>query len=118
MRCARGTNESARERAEEEWHGMVRRLRPEYQAGIAAAPVQRELTVAAAEAAGRQSWPKELAEQFKAVRATLAAAEAPAGAEQIAAHFVRARRNRVQEVLDTLVSLGQARQAGASRYVT
>lgn len=37
-----------RERAEEEWRGNIRWLRPEFQAGIAAAPVQRELVVAAA----------------------------------------------------------------------
>ncbi len=105
-----------RERAEEEWRGKVRWLRPEYQAGIAAAPVQRELTVAAADAAARQSWPKELAEQFKAVRAALTTEKAPAAAEQVAAHFVHARRSRVREVLDTLVSLGQARQAASGCY--
>jgi hypothetical protein len=47
-----------RERAEEEWGGKIRWLRPEFQAGIAAAPVQRELVVAAATPLGRQSWPK------------------------------------------------------------
>ena len=65
---------------------------------------------------GRQSWPKELPEQFKAVRAALAAQGAPARAEQIAGRFVRVRRDRVAEVLETLVSLGQARQAGRGLY--
>jgi hypothetical protein len=82
-----------RERAEEEWRGKIRWLRPEFQAGIAAAPVQRELVVAAATQVGRQSWPKELPEQFKAVRAALAAQGNPATAEQVAAQFVRARRD-------------------------
>jgi hypothetical protein len=105
-----------RERAEEEWRGKIRRLRPEFQAGVAAAPVQRELIVAAATPVGRQSWPTELPEQFKAVRAALVAQRAPAGVEQVAAQFVRVRRGRVAEVLETLVSLGQARQAGRGMY--
>ena len=76
-----------RERAEEEWRGKIRWLRPEFQAGFAAAPVQRELVVAAATQVGRQSWPKELPEQFKAVRDALAAQGTPARAEQVAAQF-------------------------------
>jgi hypothetical protein len=107
-----------RERAEEEWRGKIRWLRPEFQAGIAAAPVQRELVVAAAVPAARRSWPRELAEQFKAVRGALAAQRVPAGVEQIAANFVRVRRDRVAEVLETLVSLGQAHQAGHGLYAT
>jgi hypothetical protein len=105
-----------RERAEEEWRGKTRWLRPEYQAGITTAPAQRELVVASAMPAGRQSWPGELAEQFKAIRAALAAQRSPVGVEQIAANFVRARRDRVAELLETLVSLGQARQAGHGLY--
>ena len=105
-----------RERVEEEFRGTVRWLRPEFQAGIAAAPMQRELPAPAAAAAARQSWPRELPEQFKAVRTALAGERAPAAAEQVAAHFVRARRDRVSQVLETLVSLGQARQAGPGLY--
>ncbi len=78
--------------------------------------MQRELTVAAAAAAVRQSWPRELPDQFKAVRAALAAEAAPASVDGVAGHFIRARRNRVAEVLGTLVSLGQAREAAAGRY--
>jgi hypothetical protein len=105
-----------RQRAEEEWRGEIRWLRPEFQAGIAATPLQRELVVAAATQVGRQSWPKELPEQFKAVRAALAAQAVPARPEEVAAQFVRVRRDRVAEVLQTLVSLGQARQAGRGLY--
>jgi len=105
-----------RQRTEEEWRGNIRWLRPEFQAGIATAPVQRELVVAAAAQAGRLSWPRELPDQFKAVRAALAAEGAPAEGGQIAARFVGARRDRVAKVLETLVSLGQARQAGPGRY--
>ena len=62
-----------RERTEEEFRGHIRWLRPEFQAGIAVAPAQRELEVAAAPELRRQSWPRDLPEQFKAVRAALAA---------------------------------------------
>jgi hypothetical protein len=104
------------ERAEEEWAGRIRWLRPEFQTGIAAAPAQRELTVAPAASVAREPWPRELPDQFKAVRAALAAEGGPAAAEQVAARFVRARRHRVAEVLETLVSLGQAREAAPGRY--
>ncbi|MGH7062146.1 MAG: class I SAM-dependent DNA methyltransferase, partial [Stellaceae bacterium] len=105
-----------RERAEEEFRGKIRWLRPEFQAGIAAAPVQRELAVAAAAPAARQFWPRDLPDQFKAVRAILALEAAPAAADAIASRFVRARRDRVAAVLETLVSLGQARRAAPGRY--
>ena len=105
-----------RERAEEEFRGKIRWLRPEFQAGTGAAPVQRELEVAAAAEAPRQSWPRELPDQFKAVRAALAAERSPAEVEQVAAHFIRARRERVAEVLETLASLGQVRHAGPGLY--
>ena len=106
-----------RERAEEEWRGKVRWPRPEFQAGIRAAPPQREMEIAAGTAAQpRQTWPRELAEQFKAVRTALAAQAGPVEAERIAATFQRARRDRVAAVLATLVSLGQAREAAPGRY--
>jgi hypothetical protein len=50
------------ERAEEEWRGKVRWLRPEFQAGIRPAAVQCEIEVAAPSAeAQRQAWPHDLA---------------------------------------------------------
>ncbi len=106
-----------RARAEEEWRGKIRWLRPEFQAGIRATPAQREIEIAESVAADiRQAWPRELAEQFKAVRAALVAQNAPAAPEQVASQFVRARRDRVAEVLATLVSLGQARETAPGRY--
>jgi hypothetical protein len=105
-----------RERAEEEFRGKIRWLRPEFQAGIAAAPAQREMEVAPAAAAARRAWPRALPDQFKAVRDALAADPAPAAAEAVAARFLRARRGRVAAVLATLVSLGQAREAAPGRY--
>jgi hypothetical protein len=106
-----------RERYDEEGRGLVRWLRPEFQAGIRAAPVQREMDIAASVAEQlRQAWPRELAEQFRAVRAALATQTEPAEPERLAAMFVRARRDRVAEVLTTLVSLGQARETAPGLY--
>ncbi|HEX3883447.1 MAG TPA: DNA methyltransferase [Stellaceae bacterium] len=106
-----------RERAEEEWRGHTRWLRPDFQAGIRAAPSQREMEIAAAVAADlRQSWPRELAAQFKAVRTALEGQRSPVSPERLAASFVRARRDRVAEVLATLVSLGQAREIAPGTY--
>jgi restriction-modification enzyme MmeI-like protein len=106
-----------RERWDEEGRGVVRWLRPEFQAGIRAAPSQREIELAASVAETlRQAWPRDLAAQFKAVRDALAAQREPADPERVAAMFVRARRDRVAEVLATLVSLGQARETAPGRY--
>jgi hypothetical protein len=108
-----------RERAEEEWHGKICWVRPEFQAGIRPAASQREFEMTAATPAPvRQSWPRDLTEQFKAVRFALAAQPTPVAAEQVASCFVRARRDRVAEVLATLVSLGQARETAPGRYAS
>ena len=61
-------------------------------------------------------WPRELTQQFKAVRDALGAQTEPANPEQLASRFVRARRDRVAAVLATLVSLGQARETAPGRY--
>ncbi len=59
--------------------------------------------------ADKRPWPKTLPEQAQAVRAVLA--EHPAGLtpEQLARLFLRANTKLVSELLQTLVSLGQAR---------
>jgi hypothetical protein len=72
--------------------------------------------VADAAPAARQSWPRDLPDQFKAVRAVLALETAPAAAAEIATRFRHARHDRVAAVLETLVSLGQARRAASGRY--
>jgi hypothetical protein len=108
-----------RERWEEEGRGRVRWLRPEFQTGIRIAAAQPEMEIAISPATDlRQVWPRGLTEQFRAVRAALVAQNEPAEVEQLAALFVRARRDRVAEVLATLVSLGQARETTPGRYAT
>jgi len=137
------------ERAAEEKRGLVRWLRPEFQAKEGAGDVQQEIDVAddddgddepvaqrpkrgkraakkatAKEAAGlpakparakaakatKQAWPKDLAEQTRAVRASLAAAGEVVTAADLARQFKNAKAPRVEEILDTLVALGHARR--------
>lgn len=109
-----------RERVEEERRGLVRWLRPEYQAPRAkvAAPVQEEMAVdvaAPAPAAGA-SWPKALPEQFQALTKLLDHAPGPIDVKLAAKSFKGAKRERVEELLRTLVALGQARALPGERY--
>jgi hypothetical protein len=60
--------------------------------------------------AAKQAWPKDLAEQTRAVRAALAAAGGIATPADVAARFKHAKSPRVEEILDTLVALGHARR--------
>ena len=50
------------------------------------------------------------------MRATLAQMPEGAKTEGVAAVFKGARRNRVAEILDTLVGLGQVQQTADGRY--
>jgi hypothetical protein len=51
-----------------------------------------------------------MAEQAQAVRSALVALGQPASAAEVAAAFAAAPPERVAELLETLVTLGQARQ--------
>jgi hypothetical protein len=115
-----------RERAEEEKRGGVRWLRPEYQnpqgAHEAAAtqselPISQEIVRSPVVKVDKRPWPKTLPERAQAVRAVLA--ENPAGLtpEQLAQLFMRANSKLVSDLLQTLVSLGQARDVEGGRYV-
>ena len=58
----------------------------------------------------KHPWPKDLAEQTRAVRTALAACGGIASAADLARHFKNAKAPRVEEILDTLVALGHARR--------
>jgi hypothetical protein len=58
----------------------------------------------------KQAWPKDLAEQTRAVRAALAAFGGIASAADVAGQFKHAKAPRVEEILATLVALGHARR--------
>lgn len=107
------------ERLAEEAHGLIRWLRPEYQAPHAPRAVQLPSGLVAMPAKAKKAiapWPGSLPEQAAAVAAVLAAQTNPVSAEQIAKAFKRAKRDRVAELLETLASLGQVRRLEEGRY--
>jgi hypothetical protein len=119
------------ERAAEEKRGLVRWLRPDYQipklGAKAPKPAEEhvgELDIIVPEAAiGLPKWPKDGLEQIKLVRDVLARAASPAPPDAIAAAFdgrtSPQRRDRVAQVLETLVATGAARTGeieGQKRY--
>ena len=106
------------ERAAEEAQGLIRWLRPEYQApseyGIRNtqyALIQEDAPIydVSPETRPLLPWPTRMAEQAQVVRGALVALGGPASAAQIAAAFAAAPPDRVAELLETLVTLGQAR---------
>jgi hypothetical protein len=110
------------ERAREEENGVVRWLRPEYQqpqaaavqVGLGITPTEAVPTAASARAK-KLPWPSGLADQVRLVKDTLRANEM-LGADEVAARFTRARRSRVEEILETLTGLGQIRSVN-NRYL-
>jgi hypothetical protein len=107
------------ERVREEQNGTIRWLRPEYQQPQAVA-VQTGLGITAEqEPAGMRAkkleWPAGLSEQVQLVKDSLRSNQM-LGADEVASRFIRARRSRVQEILETLTALGQIRRVN-ERYV-
>lgn len=133
------------ERAEEEKQGLIRWLRPEFQnpAGGKQA-VQTELDLGADDedsddetespktkggkskarakakskdkAPAKAAWPKKLPEQITIVRQSLQDHKGPTSSEAIAKRFKSVKANAVEELLDTLVLIGQARLLPDGRY--
>ncbi|MEX1041570.1 MAG: DNA methyltransferase [Pirellulaceae bacterium] len=114
------------QRAEEEARGIVRWLRPEFQNPSGPTSVQQHLAieekkpkkgkVKAAAKAKKNPWPKTLPQRVKAVRDALTSQHSPVTVEELATTFSRAKREDVQELLETLVAIGQARQVDDLRY--
>lgn len=116
------------ERVAEEKAGLVRWLRPEYQAPgaarIPAAPREdEELPLAAgtkkrakgaAPAGAPLPWPGSAVEQIAALKSLVA--RHPASAAEAATHFTGARRDLVARHLETLAILGEVRATDAGRY--
>jgi hypothetical protein len=107
------------ERRAEEENGLVRWLRPEYQAPLLGTPgVQRGLAIEDGDATEARPWPKRQPEQFVALRAAVAGRPAtPATPADVARQFVKAPRGRLKEMLEALVAMGQARQIEGGRFV-
>ncbi len=120
------------ERAAEEARGLVRWLRPEYQnpqgatalaglesGGPPAGDSETEATTTAAKAPkGKLPWPSSLPAQFQALREALARQPAPVDPPGLAREFQKAKAERVEEMLETLVALGHARRLSDGRFLS
>jgi hypothetical protein len=107
------------ERRAEEASGLIRRLRPEYQAPTAvlvARTLEGFVEETSTAAVRTQPWPGSLPEQVRAIKEVLRGSPAQTP-QQVASAFRAAgrTRTRISEILDTLVALGQARSEG-NRY--
>ncbi len=106
-------------RAAEEKAGVIRWLRPDYQAkgelllsstvGGASRPAQSRPKAPPTAKAKKLPWPAKTAERTVAVEAALAQAEQPLTSTELTKLFSRAKEADVQEVLDTLCALGRIR---------
>lgn len=109
-------------RVEEEKRGIVHWLRPDFQKPRLAArvkgAVQIEANLGDATMIEDIRWPADGLDQIRAVRDVLARAAAPMSVPALAAAFAgRAtakRRQRVEQVLETLVATGAARRDDAT----
>jgi hypothetical protein len=107
------------QRYSEEHSGTIRWLRPSYQQPTAL-PVQVGLGLPEDHAAEltaktKSVWPENLADQVRVVKDTLKANEM-LNSDTIARRFIRARKTRVEEILETLTALGQVREING-KYV-
>ena len=106
------------ERASEEKRGVVHWLRPEFQKPRLAAKVKGETQVEADLGEGavveEVRWPADGLDQIRSVRDLLARTGSPISVHALSAAFggrnTPKRRQRVEQVLDTLVSTGAARR--------
>jgi hypothetical protein len=110
-----------KERVAEEAKGIVRWLRPEFQApGEAAGPIAAELELGEVAAARPTAtvfpWPKSLPDQVSAVAGVLAGAGRPMPPQEVARAFAGKRAASVTPVLDALAAIGQARRLEDGRY--
>ncbi|MGV3708220.1 MAG: class I SAM-dependent DNA methyltransferase [Gemmatimonas sp.] len=108
-------------RVAEEAQGIVRWLRPEFQAPnavVSAAPAELALTPgnSAVKAPEPAPWPAEAVEQIGALK-RLASAE-PVSVQSAVQHFAGARREIVTRHLETLEILGELRVLGDGRYAS
>jgi hypothetical protein len=122
------------ERAAEETRGQIRWLRPEWQqkveggggtVGREAEPEQSHLALPPLAptthhlppTSSRCPWPQALPDQVRVLRELLSAQPGAVSADALARQLTRARADRVEELLQTLVTLGRARQLDDGRYI-
>jgi hypothetical protein len=108
-----------KERAAEEGKGLIRWLRPEFQAPDYKAPVTQTLDLGEAAAVLPDNvipWPGSLPEQVSAVQTILSAAGSPLAPQDVARAFKGKRAATVRPVLDALAGIGMARRLQDGRY--
>jgi len=108
-----------KERAGEEGKGLVRWLRPEYQAPDYKTPISQKLDLGETAALLPDNiiaWPSQLPEQVTAVAAVLSSSQTPLAPQDVARSFKGKRASTVRPVLDALAAIGQARRLGDGRY--
>ena len=109
------------ERTAEERQGLIRWLRPAFQApGEQTPATQTELDATVAVEArappAPRSWPKMLAEQARAITEVLAEAGEPLSIAALAARFRGAKPKSLATLLETLVALGRAREVEGGQF--
>ncbi|WP_354416026.1 class I SAM-dependent DNA methyltransferase [Mesorhizobium shonense] len=115
------------ERVADEKRGLVRWLRPDYQIpklGVKAPRPKSEhvgtFDIEMPETGDRPKWPTDGLEQIRIVRDLLAKAPSPTPPDAIASVFdgrnTSKRKDRVEQVLRTLVATGLAREVEGQRY--
>ena len=125
------------ERAAEEQRGLIRWLRPEFQNPAAGRATQTQLAIEepeddeagadaetpttkatkAKETVKKLPLPEKLPEQVLAIRQQLAAALVPLTAAEMAKRFTRGNADRIEELLQSLVTLGIARAVDGEKFV-
>ncbi|MBA3678359.1 MAG: RNA-binding protein [Sphingosinicella sp.] len=105
-------------RAAEEAKGLVRWLRPEYQAPDYSPPITRSLDFGETTTVPDNviPWPSSLPEQVSAVQQILVAAPAPLAPQEVARAFKGKRASTVEPVLQALAGIGMARRLTDGRY--
>ncbi len=108
-----------KERAAEEAKGIIRWLRPEYQAPDYTTPVNATLDLGETAAPLPDNiipWPEKLPDQVSAVAAILSGSATPLAPQDVARNFKGKRAATVQPVLDALAGIGMARRLNDGRY--
>ena len=111
------------QRAEEEARGIIHWLRPDYQNAKGTSTTQDTLELqpkkgqavkgqGVKKPAAKVPWPKPLAERIRVTEQALHAVGKPVTAAELTPSFSRAKTADLQEILESLVTLGRARQDG------
>jgi hypothetical protein len=108
-----------KQRAAEEAKGLIRWLRPAFQAPDYATPAAQQFDLGEAAAVLPDNvipWPGSLPEQVSAVQKVLSAAPTPLAPHDVARAFKGKRAASVRPVLDALAGIGMARRLKDGRY--